>query len=221
MMLGTAAALAGAVLVAARLLGLDGLVARLLDKGPRDPVTAIREVLWLAEIAGRDGRAGMRRAGEDLGNSMLGRAAVIAGDAPDSESTRIALEREMDRVSRAEVLRWRRRMRLGRFGPVVALVGLIAGLAAVYLPGGDPRLLGPAGSVALIALVFGAFIVSAVTGMLGDRANAAHAERTLIRTIITAGLVAIREGRSPASIEGQLLAYLPPSMRQRAMREAA
>ena len=102
---------------------------------------------------------------------------------------------------------------IGASAPAFGMIGTLIGLVQMLTSMDDPKNIGPAMAVAILTTLYGAVIANLVAIPLADKLKARSANETLIRQIITNGILSIAEGDHPLSMEQKLKAFLEPKRR--------
>src|SRR5262249_11385721 len=97
--------------------------------------------------------------------------------------------------------------------PAFGMVGTLIGMVQMFANMTDPSKLGPYMAVALLATFYGAAVANLFCLQIPDKLDLKLIDEAINRTLITDGLMMIRDSKSPALVREMLLAYLPEKYR--------
>lgn len=208
------AVVGGAVLTAltaARLLRLDEVLRTGAAPARVGTASIISQIRLLAEQAKRDGLASLSKVADRIRDPFLRRALRLAVSAGDPGELAARLEHQLDhglaaRMRRSRLL-WPLAKAIAALGPLT----LLTAIALMIRVGTDPGAMSPVSAAALLCITLLAMALIALLMPAGAERLPA-ADEFLGRTLIVAGLVAIREGQPSAAVEARLISMLPPAL---------
>jgi hypothetical protein len=133
-----------------------------------------------------------------VADPLVRRGLALAESGADAETIRRELEARPPSVEMALM-------------PAVALAGSLACLGAIINSVQLGVIPAVVGVLCGLALVYGAFVLSAATGAAMDRASRLDPAEVLVRAMLAAACPAIRDGAGPAAVEQILRPLLPPT----------
>lgn len=183
------------------------------------PTKLIDQIAEIAETMRRQGPIALEQV--EVDDKFFQRGVRMIADGFTAEAMRTSLERERDldheRVEESHKIF----KAIGDTGPGMGMVGTLIGLVSMFGHMDDPKKIGPAMAIALLATFYGAAISNVFALPIADKlANRAGEEGTN-RTLIIEALVMIRDGRNPTTIRDELASYLPLHHRDKLFAEAA
>jgi len=182
----------------------------------RDPSDAALQMIYLADLARKNGALAMEhQAREFRGERFLRRAMDLVIDgAPGEEVERIMMreaEATMHRHGKsAGVLR-----RAGEVAPAMGLIGTLVGLVQMLGSLDDPSTIGPAMAVALLTTFYGAVLANMVFLPLANKLERNSSIEATVNQIYAHGAASIGRQENPRRLETLLNTILPPAQRVR------
>jgi chemotaxis protein MotA len=182
------------------------------------PTKLIDQIAAIAETMRRQGPIALEQI--EIEDPFFQRGVRMIADGFTAEALRASLERERDLDYERVEESHRIFKALGDTAPGMGMVGTLIGLVSMFGHMDDPKTIGPAMAIALLATFYGAAISNVFALPIADKlANRASEEGTN-RTLIIEALVMIREGRNPTTIRDELASYLPLHHRDRTLEAA-
>jgi len=180
------------------------------------------------DIAATNGTGWRAKAGyNSVDNSWLasGGAALMAKnsglmaiyshrDGNEPDTIRDLLEIDMDQTSERHKANAQIFDQMGGFSGAMGMIGTLIGLVAMLLNMSDPSAIGPSMAVALLTTMYGAMIGNIVGAPIANILLIRDSDEILVKTLIIEGIMAIQSGDNPRTLEGKLLAFLPPKERE-------
>jgi flagellar motor component MotA len=168
-----------------------------------DPSRLVMDLVAVAAAVKREGPAGLADVLAGVRDPLMSRALSLAVSGASSDAVRDELERlcAVEDGARSEMLA-RLALPVGVMGgTLLAFVILV-----VHLSGGS--VLGAGAATMVLVAMYGSFIAQ---GVLAHRTSGGHGVATgfLVREILVAGVLAIREGAEPNVVRARLLGLLP------------
>lgn len=182
----------------------------------RDPSQAALQVIYLADLARKNGALAMEQYAREFRNEpFLRRAMNLVIDGTPGEEVERAMMREaeatMHRHSKsAGVLR-----RAGEVAPAMGLIGTLVGLVQMLGNLEDPGSIGPAMAVALLTTFYGAVLANMVFLPIANKLERNSAIEATVNQIYAQGAASIGRQENPRRLETLVNTILPPAQRVR------
>lgn len=199
-------------------------LARVLKKvfvnRPDDSAQLARQLVWLAEIARREGLLALEPRLPDLKHPLLVLGVQMVLDGTRPEVIEHVLRTEM------EVAASRHRNgkgvidQLGRFAPAFGMIGTLLGLILMLSHMADLSALGPGMAVALLTTFYGAILANALFLPCAEKLGFIHRQEQAAMELVVRGVLAIRAGDHPRLIQQRLHSLVPPHFRIKARKAA-
>ena len=109
---------------------------------------------------------------------------------------------------------------LGDAAPAFGMIGTLVGLVQMLANMDDPSAIGPAMAIALLTTLYGAVVANLICLPIADKLAAKEGVEEVNQTLIIDGIMAVRDGKSPALIKEMLVAYMPESQQAKLLSEA-
>ena len=184
-----------------------------------EPREILDQVSEMGDIVRKTGPLGLENI--ELTEPNLKRGAQFIADGYDlnfiKESMELARDQYLTRLSEGQ----RVFKALGDAAPAFGMIGTLVGLVQMLANMDDPSKIGPAMAIALLTTLYGAVISNLVCLPLSDKLTAKLAVEEINQTLIIDGVVAVRDGKSPALIREMLIAYLPEKHQSALLEEEA
>ena len=161
-----------------------------------DPL--LEQIAAFGRIARRHGPTALNRAVIRDADVALGVAGIVDGVAPDTIAAELRHER-LARIERhlavADV--WQG---MAEAAPAMGMVGTLVGLVTMFTQMSDPRAIGGAMAIALLATLYGALVANLIAGPIAARLRGAARAEAFERLRIEAPIVAIAQREAPRPI---------------------
>ena len=184
-----------------------------------EPREILDKIAEMGDIVRKTGPLGLESI--ELDEPNLKKGAQFIADGYDlkfiKESMELARDQYLARLSEGQ----RVFKTLGDAAPAFGMIGTLIGLVQMLANMDDPSKIGPAMAIALLTTLYGAVIASLVCLPISDKLTAKLGFEEVNQTLIIDGIVAIRDGKSPALIREMLVAYLPESQQLELLEEEA
>ncbi|MCF6303028.1 MAG: MotA/TolQ/ExbB proton channel family protein [Devosiaceae bacterium] len=184
-----------------------------------EPREIVEKVAEMGDIVRKTGPLGLENV--ELEEPNLKKGAQYIADGYDlkfiKESMELARDQYLTRLSEGQ----RVFKALGDAAPAFGMIGTLVGLVQMLANMDDPSKIGPAMAIALLTTLYGAVLSNLVCLPVSDKLTAKLALEELNQTLIIDGIVAIRDGKSPALIKEMLVAYLPDKQQETFFEEEA
>lgn len=181
-----------------------------------EPREIIEKVAEMGDVVRKSGPLGLENLEIDEPNLKKGSQYIADGYDPNfiRESMELARDQYLTRLSEGQ----RVFKSLGDAAPAFGMIGTLVGLVQMLANMDDPSAIGPAMAVALLTTLYGAVIANLVCLPVADKLTSKLGVEEINQTLIIDGVMAVRDGKSPAIIREMLVAYLPEAQ-QTAMNE--
>lgn len=184
-----------------------------------EPREIIEKVAEMGDIVRKSGPLGLENIEVDEPNLKKGAQFIADGYelAFIRESMELARDQYLTRLSEGQ----RVFKSLGDATPAFGMIGTLVGLVQMLANMDDPSKIGPAMAIALLTTLYGAVLANLVCLPVSDKLTSKLGFEEINQTLVIDGILAVREGKSPALIREMLVAYLPESQQQSMIEEAA
>jgi chemotaxis protein MotA len=161
----------------------------------------------LTESARRDGLLSLERRLGDIDNPflVLGLQMAVDGTPPEliDSVLRTEMETSYNRNKQGKALI----DQLGKMGPAFGMIGTLLGLILMLGNLSDPDALGPGMAVAMITTLYGAVLANVMCIPFSEKLAYITQQEMLAMEITIRGVLSIRDGDSPRSVEQKLSAF--------------
>lgn len=184
-------------------------------KPPQEDITElIKKMVEYSTKARRDGILALESDANNEENEFLKKGLSMAVDGNEPDTIRELLETDMDQTSERHKANAQIFEQMGGFSGAMGMIGTLIGLVAMLLNMSDPSAIGPSMAVALLTTMYGAMIGNIIGGPIANILLIRDSDEVLVKTLILEGIMAIQSGDNPRTLEGKLLAFLPPKERE-------
>ena len=104
---------------------------------------------------------------------------------------------------------------MGGYAPTMGIIGTVMGLVHMLSNLSEPGKMGPMIAAAFIATLYGVIFANLVFLPLGQKLKGRTSEEVATYEMIIEGLLAMQAGDSPRIVESKMIAFCPPSKRQK------
>jgi chemotaxis protein MotA len=174
---------------------------------PPDIARLIDQLVVLTEAARREGLLALERRLADLDNNLLSMGLQMAIDGSPPELIESILRAEMETRFNASKEGKALFDQLGKMGPAFGMIGTLLGLILMLGNLSDPDALGPGMAVAMITTLYGAVMANVICIPFAEKLNYNSRQEMLAMELVVRGVMAIRDGDSPRSVQQKLNAY--------------
>ncbi|MCB9994424.1 MAG: MotA/TolQ/ExbB proton channel family protein [Hyphomicrobiaceae bacterium] len=182
---------------------------------PRDIIDSVVE---MGDIVRKSGPLGLE--GVELDEPNLKKGAQMIADGYDPGFIRESMELARDQYL-TRLQEGRRVFKsLGDAAPAFGMIGTLVGLVQMLANMDDPSTIGPAMAIALLTTLYGAVIANLICLPVADKLAAKEGVEEVNQTLIIDGIMAVRDGKSPALIREMLIAYMPESQQAKLLADA-
>ncbi|MFQ5718797.1 MAG: motility protein A [Acidobacteriota bacterium] len=198
--------------------GMLGVIKKAFLAKLPTPESLIAEMVTLAKTARKESLLALEKV--PIHDNFMKFGLGMAVDGTEPKDIRAVLETEVA----YQVARHRAGQNIlegiGASAPAFGMIGTLIGLVQMLTSMDDPKNIGPAMAVAILTTLYGAIIANLIALPLADKLKTRSAAETLIRQIITDGILSIAEGDHPLSMEQKLKAFLEPKRREAGSKAA-
>ena len=177
------------------------------------------QIAEMGDIVRKTGPLGLENI--ELDEPNLKKGAQYIADGYDmkfiKESMELARDQYLTRLTEGQ----RVFKALGDAAPAFGMIGTLVGLVQMLANMDDPSKIGPAMAIALLTTLYGAVIANLICLPIADKLTAKFGFEEINQTLIIDGIVAVRDGKSPALIREMLVAYLPDAQQLALLEEEA
>jgi chemotaxis protein MotA len=149
----------------------------------------------------------------EIDEPNLAKGSQMIADGYDGTFIRESLELNRDQYLTRLMEGQRVFKSLGDAAPAFGMIGTLVGLVQMLANMDDPAAIGPAMAVALLTTLYGAVVANLVCLPIADKLTAKLGFEEINQTLVIDGVMAVRDGKSPALIREMLMAYLPENQR--------
>ncbi|VAW20026.1 Flagellar motor rotation protein MotA [hydrothermal vent metagenome] len=172
-----------------------------------EPREILDKIAEMGDIVRKTGPLGLESI--ELDDPNLKKGAQFIADGYDlkfiKESMELARDQYLTRLTEGQ----RVFKTLGDAAPAFGMIGTLIGLVQMLANMDDPSKIGPAMAIALLTTLYGAVLANLICLPISDKLTAKLGVEEINQTLIIDGIVAIRDGKSPALIREMLISYLP------------
>ncbi len=205
----------------ARFCKLPSVAAKAFTAKSMDPLSLIKQIVDLAEVARRDGILALEGMLADMEDDFLVRGILMAVDGTDPEIIQSVMETELENLLERHENGKGQLDSLGRYAPAFGMIGTLVGLVAMLSNMDDPSKIGAGMAAALLTTLYGALLANVVFLPMADKLGLRSSEEALAKTIVIHGVMSIQSGDNPRTVESKLTTFLPPRQRPDPQDEAA
>jgi chemotaxis protein MotA len=178
------------------------------------PEDAARRILYLADVARRNGAFDLQGALKRIQNSrFLEQAVSLVIDGLPTEEISQILERELSAVQERHIRSASVLRRAGEAAPAMGLIGTLVGLVQMLGNLEDPSAIGPAMAVALLTTFYGAVLATMVFNPLANKLERISEIEGMVNQIYSIGAASISRQENPRRLELMINTTLAPDKR--------
>lgn len=182
---------------------------------PRDIIDSVVE---MGDIVRKNGPLGLE--GIELSEPNLKKGAQMIADGYDANFIRESMELARDQYTTRLSEGKRVFKSLGDAAPAFGMIGTLVGLVQMLANMDDPSKIGPAMAIALLTTLYGAVVANLICLPISDKLGAKLGFEEINQTLIIDGVMAVRDGKSPALIREMLVAYMPENQQAALLADA-
>jgi chemotaxis protein MotA len=167
----------------------------------------IELLVSLTESARRDGLLSLERRLSELNDPFLVLGLQMAVDGTPPELIESVLRTEMETTYNRNKQGKSLIDQMGKMGPAFGMIGTLLGLIMMLGNLSDPDALGPGMAVAMITTLYGAVLANVVCIPFSEKLAYVSQQEMLAMEVTIRGVLSIRDGDSPRSVEQKLSAF--------------
>lgn len=201
----------GAVMVQYPLSTLSGAVKAAIatfKKAPEDPEKLLDELVDYANRARREGILALEKVAEAASDAFLKKALMMAVDGADATTVRETMELAIGQEEEHGEDHAKAFEAAGGYSPTIGIIGAVLGLIHVMSNLSDINAVGHGIAAAFVATIYGVAAANILFLPLGGRIKLRVRERTQLREMVLAGVLAIQSGMNPKLVRERLSEYV-------------
>jgi chemotaxis protein MotA len=171
----------------------------------------IQEAVKIADAARKGGLLSLE--GVEIKNEFMKKGVQLLIDGHEPEVVKKMLTKEMNLT--VERHQWGQKVfkAIAEAGPAMGMIGTLQGLVMMMSSMSDPKSIGPAMAIALLATLYGAVLANMIAIPIAEKLELRSNEERLSKSLVIDALLGIQVGQNPRVIEEALKNYLPRSKR--------
>jgi chemotaxis protein MotA len=179
----------------------------------------IDEAVKIADAARKGGLLSLE--GFEINNDFMKKGIQLLIDGHEPEVMKKILSKEMNLTVERHIWGQKVFKAIGEAGPAMGMIGTLMGLVMMMSSMSDPKAIGPAMAVALLATFYGAVLANMIALPIAEKLELRSNEERLSKSLVIDALHGIQIGQNPRVIEEALKNYLPRSKRGNNINDAA
>lgn len=188
--------------------GLSGFREAFRVKG-RDIDHVCEEILYMSDIARREGILALEDRMQSMDNSFLKKGMTLVIDGADPELIKDIMDIEMTHRYEKERERVKFWQDFGAYGPAWGMVGTLIGLINMMKNmGSDPSSIGEGMSLALITTLYGSVLANWICIPIARKLDKNCSKEYLEMELITTGTLSIQAGENTRIIKEKIQAII-------------
>lgn len=188
--------------------GLSGFIEAFRVKG-RDIDHVCEEILYMSDIARREGILALEDRMQSMDNSFLKKGMTLVIDGADPELIKDIMDIEMAHRYERERERVKFWQDFGAYGPAWGMVGTLIGLINMMKNmGSDPSSIGEGMSLALITTLYGSVLANWICIPIARKLDKNCSKEYLEMELITTGTLSIQAGENTRIIKEKIQAII-------------
>ena len=188
--------------------GLSGFIEAFRVKG-RDIDHVCEEILYMSDIARREGILALEDRMQSMDNSFLKKGMTLVIDGADPELIKDIMDIEMTHRYEKERERVKFWQDFGAYGPAWGMVGTLIGLINMMKNmGSDPSSIGEGMSLALITTLYGSVLANWICIPIARKLDKNCSKEYLEMELITTGTLSIQAGENTRIIKEKIQAII-------------
>lgn len=173
-----------------------------------DPEAVIARLVKCAEMARKDGILALEAVVQQIDDEFLAQGLRLAIDGTDPDIIEKILTNKIEAM---EMRHNRGKMFFevaGRYAPGFGMCGTLIGMIIMMQNLTDPKQIGGAMSLAMVATLYGALGANFFFLPMADKLTNLHKDEAMVRHIVIEGIVSIQTGDNPRIVEDKLRTFL-------------
>lgn len=213
----------GAILVAnpmGRVLGVMRYINLVLKVPVIEYEPVISSLVNFSEKARREGLLALEDDLEAVEDEFLRKGIQLVVDGTDPDIIRSVLYNDLNQLQERHAVGIKMFDDWSKIAPAFGMIGTLAGLIAMLANLEDTSTIGPKMSLALITTMYGAIFANLLLIPIKSKLEDRDRDESLLREIMTEGILSIQSGDNPRILEEKLLSFLPPTQREAVRQES-
>ncbi len=179
----------------------------------------IEEAVKIADAARKGGLLSLE--GIEIKNEFMKKGIQLLIDGHEPEVMKKILTKEMNLTVERHMWGQKVFKAMGEAGPAMGMIGTLMGLVLMMSNMSDPKSIGPAMAIALLATFYGAVVANMLALPIAEKLELRSNEERLSKSLVIDALLGIQVGQNPRVIEEALKNYLPRNKRGSSVNDAA
>jgi chemotaxis protein MotA len=168
----------------------------------------IKQITRLANKARKEGVISLESDAQNINDSFLKKALMMAMDGVEPKVLRETMELEISNLEEEAEQPIKFWQAAGGYSPTVGILGAVLGLIHVMENLSDPSKLGGGIAVAFVATVYGVGLANLVYLPISGKLKSKSKTHLVAKEIMLVGVISILEGENPRLIDDKLRSYL-------------
>lgn len=171
------------------------------------PQAIIEESVKMAEAARKGGLLSLE--GMEINHPFLKKGVQLLIDGHEPDVVRKILSKEMNLTVERHMWSQKVFKAIAEAGPAMGMIGTLMGLVLMMSNMSDPKSIGPAMAIALLATFYGAVLANMIAMPIAEKLELRSTEERTAKALVIDALMGIQAGQNPRVIEEALKNYLP------------
>ena len=183
---------------------------RIYDFDPQKYVSYLYEIAYYAK---KDGILSVEEKIPEYKDGFLRKAVQLAVDSEPPENIREIMETELGYMieRHKSVIKFFEKGAI--FAPGFGMLGTLAGLINMLMQAQDPIGITRGMAGALVTTFYGLILANVIFLPIGNKLQKRSDGEVLCRQLTIEGIISVLNGETPLQIQGKLISYIPPHMR--------
>lgn len=174
----------------------------------------IKQFVGFGSKARREGILALEADVKDIDDAFLKKGLQLSVDGLEPQSIQAIMDTEIEFLRERHQLGAEIFSTMGTFAPAMGMIGTLIGLVQMLQSMDDPSSIGPAMAVALLTTFYGSMIANLICMPISGKLRTRSKEETLVKDMITAGVISLTKGENPRILEQKMLSFIPPKLRK-------
>jgi chemotaxis protein MotA len=174
----------------------------------------IRQFVGFGGKARREGILALESDVKNIDDAFLKKGLQLSVDGLEPQSIQAIMDTEIEFLRERHQLGAEIFSTMGTFAPAMGMIGTLIGLVQMLQSMDDPSTIGPAMAVALLTTFYGSMIANLICMPIAGKLKTRSKEETLVKDMITAGIISLTKGENPRILEQKMLSFIPPKLRK-------
>ena len=177
------------------------------------PVIVINQFKEFATIVRKDGILALENNMDEISDPFLKRGLEMVVGGNSREDIQNVLEIEVAYIEQRHLMGKKILEGMAAAAPAFGMIGTLIGLVQMLRSLDDPSQIGGGMATALLTTLYGALVANLFCIPLAGKLEARNMEESMIRELMTTGLVSLVDGQTPRALEERLVAFISPNSR--------